>query len=106
MTQLATTYARRRAARNVGLSSALFLIRWAIRTIVWSVAFLFLLDNLGVNVSALIAGLGVGGIALGLASPGVIRDLLGSLSVILDRPFVIAISLSWATYRAQSRTSA
>ena len=89
LVQLSTTYVRKRAAKNAALHSALFLIKWALRTLVWSVATLVLLENLGVDVTALIAGLGIGGIALGLAAQGVFRDLLGSLSIVLDRPFVI-----------------
>lgn len=46
------------------------------------------LDNLGVNVTALVAGLGVGGIAVALAVQNVVRDLLASLSIVLDKPFV------------------
>lgn len=87
--QLSTTYVKKRAARNPALPSALFLIKWALRTVIWSIALLVLLDNIGVDVTALIAGLGIGGIALGLAAQGVFRDLLGSLSIVLDRPFVI-----------------
>jgi small-conductance mechanosensitive channel len=87
--QISTTYVRRRAAKNPALPSALFLVKWALRTVIWSVAMLVLLDNVGVDVTALIAGLGIGGIALGLAAQGVFRDLLGSLSIVLDRPFVI-----------------
>lgn len=87
--QIATTYVKKRAAKNPALPSALFLIKWALRTVIWSIAMLVLLDNVGVDVTALIAGLGIGGIALGLAAQGVFRDLLGSLSIVLDRPFVI-----------------
>jgi small-conductance mechanosensitive channel len=87
--QLSTTYVRNRAAKNPALPSALFLIKWALRTVIWSVAMLVLLDNIGVDVTALIAGLGVGGIALGLAAQGLFKDLLGSLAIVLDRPFVI-----------------
>ncbi len=89
VTQFASTYTHKRAAQNSAVNSALFLIRWGVRSVVWSVALLLILENLGVNVTALIAGLGIGGIALGLASQGVVRDLLGSLSIVLDRPFVI-----------------
>ena len=47
------------------------------------------LDNLGVNVSALIAGLGVGGIAVALAVQNILGDLFASFSIVLDKPFVI-----------------
>jgi small-conductance mechanosensitive channel len=50
---------------------------------------LIALDNLGVNVSALIAGLGVGGIAVALAMQNILGDLFASFSIVLDKPFVI-----------------
>jgi small-conductance mechanosensitive channel len=47
-----------------------------------------MLDNLGYNVSALLAGLGIGGIAVALALQNVLGDLFASLSITLDKPFV------------------
>ena len=47
------------------------------------------LSNLGVNVGALLAGLGVGGIAVALAAQNVLGDLFGSLSIVLDKPFIV-----------------
>jgi len=56
---------------------------------VWVVVVLLVLDNLGVNITALVAGLGVGGIAIALAVQTVLSDLLASLSIVLDKPFVV-----------------
>ncbi len=50
---------------------------------------LLTLDNLGVNVSALVAGLGIGGVAIALATQNILGDLLASLSIVLDKPFVV-----------------
>ncbi|MDH7478761.1 MAG: mechanosensitive ion channel family protein, partial [Syntrophomonadaceae bacterium] len=50
---------------------------------------LLILDNLGVKISALIAGLGIGGIAVALALQTILGDLFGSLTIVLDKPFVI-----------------
>jgi len=47
------------------------------------------LDNLGIDVTALVAGLGIGGVAVALAVQNVLGDLFASLSIILDKPFVI-----------------
>lgn len=47
------------------------------------------LSNLGIDVGALVAGLGVGGIAVALAAQNVLGDLLASLSIVLDKPFVV-----------------
>jgi small-conductance mechanosensitive channel len=55
----------------------------------WTVAFLLILDNLGVDITTLIAGLGVGGIAVALAAQNVLGDLFASLSIVMDKPFVL-----------------
>jgi small-conductance mechanosensitive channel len=57
------------------------------RLVLWSVALLLVLDNIGVDVTALVAGLGVGGIAVALATQNVLGDLFASLSIALDKPF-------------------
>ena len=59
------------------------------RLAVWSVVLLLILDNLGIEVAALLAGLGIGGIAVALAAQNVLGDLLAALSIILDKPFSI-----------------
>lgn len=61
----------------------------AIRTIIWAVGIIFLLDNLGFSISAVIASLGIGGVAIALASQGVLQDLFSYFSILLDRPFEI-----------------
>ena len=57
------------------------------RILLWSVILLLALDNLGVNITTLIAGLGIGGIAVALALQNILGDLFASLSILLDRPF-------------------
>ena len=59
------------------------------RLVIWSLVLLLALDNLGFDVTALIAGLGVGGIAVGLALQNVLQDTFASLSIVLDKPFVV-----------------
>ncbi len=56
---------------------------------VWVVVLLLILDNLGVEVTALLTGLGIGGIAVALAVQKTLGDLFASLSIVLDKPFVI-----------------
>ncbi|MCA9068269.1 MAG: mechanosensitive ion channel family protein [Planctomycetaceae bacterium] len=73
------------AASVTTMSALAFLGKLAI----WSIAFLLVLDNLGVDVTALIAGLGVGGIAVALAAQNVLGDLFASLSIVMDKPFVL-----------------
>ncbi|WP_276090998.1 mechanosensitive ion channel family protein [Pedobacter sp. JY14-1] len=57
--------------------------------VIWVVGFIFLLDNLGYNVTTLIAGLGVGGIAIALAAQTVLGDLFSYFVIFFDRPFQI-----------------
>ncbi len=64
------------------------------RTLVWTVAILLILDNLGINISTLVTGLGIGGVAVALAVQNVLGDLLASLSIILDKPFVVGDSIT------------
>jgi small-conductance mechanosensitive channel len=59
------------------------------RVAVWSIVILLALDNIGINVTALVAGLGIGGVAIALASQNVLGDLFASISIVLDKPFVI-----------------
>ncbi|MCP5269242.1 MAG: mechanosensitive ion channel family protein [Zoogloeaceae bacterium] len=65
------------------------LIGFILRTAMWAVILLMLLDNLGFNVTALVASLGVGGVAVALAVQNILGDLFASLSIALDKPFVI-----------------
>jgi small-conductance mechanosensitive channel len=59
------------------------------RVTVWSILGLVALDAAGVDITGLIAGLGVGGIAVGLALQNVVGDLFASLSIVVDKPFVV-----------------
>jgi len=56
---------------------------------VWCIAILVALDNLGVDVTTLITGLGIGGVAIALATQNILGDLFASLSIVLDKPFVV-----------------
>lgn len=65
------------------------LLNMVIRIIIWSVSILILLDNLGVKVSGLIAGLGVGGVAIAFAAQSILRDIFNYFTIFFDRPFEI-----------------
>jgi small-conductance mechanosensitive channel len=69
------------------LKSSMEVILFAAGLLIWGVAALLALDNLGVEIRPLLAGLGIGGIALALAVQTVLSDLLASLSIALDKPF-------------------
>ncbi|PKO62298.1 MAG: mechanosensitive ion channel protein MscS, partial [Betaproteobacteria bacterium HGW-Betaproteobacteria-18] len=72
-------------ARSMSLSLLSFLGR----VVIWVLVLLSTLDNLGINVTALVASLGIGGIAVALAMQNILGDLFASLSIAIDKPFVI-----------------
>lgn len=77
------------------LDSAINIIRVMVNVVVWALAAILILDNLGVNVTALVAGLGVGGIAIGLAAQGIFGDLFAALAILFDRPFKVGDTISY-----------
>ena len=60
-----------------------------INVIIWAVGLLFLFDNLGYNVTTIIAGLGIGGIAIALAAQNILGDLFNYFVIFFDRPFEV-----------------
>jgi small-conductance mechanosensitive channel len=72
---------------QVGASATL--MSWGLRTLLWSVILLAILSNVGVNITAFIASLGVGGIAVALAVQNILGDLFASLSIAVDKPFQV-----------------
>jgi small-conductance mechanosensitive channel len=76
-------------AENRAALGSLGIIRFIANVVIWTLVMLATLDNLGVNITALVAGLGVGGVAVALALQNVLGDLFASLSIALDRPFVV-----------------
>jgi small-conductance mechanosensitive channel len=69
------------------LGNAMGLIRVMVSVAAFAIAIVVILDNLGVNVTALVAGLGIGGIAIGLAAQGIFSDLFAALAIVFDKPF-------------------
>lgn len=83
------------------LQSAMTLIKLGVSFAVFAIATIVILDNLGVNVTGLIAGLGVGGIAIGLAAQGIFSDLFAAISIIFDRPFKRGDTITYGTTTAR-----
>ncbi|MEA3107468.1 MAG: hypothetical protein QOI88_2073 [Gammaproteobacteria bacterium] len=79
-------------------AGSLDVINFVARMLIWSLLILVALDNLGVNITALLAGLGVGGVAVALALQNILGDLFASLSIALDKPFVVGDSLNIDTH--------
>jgi small-conductance mechanosensitive channel len=80
---------KRRLAEDTASATTISALGFISRLILWLVILLLAFDNLGVNITALVAGLGVGGIAVALALQAILGDLFASLSIVLDKPFVI-----------------
>jgi len=75
------------AAGELRQSGSMSVLLFVARVAIFALAVLLALDNLGVNITALVAGLGIGGIAIALAVQTVLGDLLASLSIAFDKPF-------------------
>jgi small-conductance mechanosensitive channel len=63
------------------------IVGFAARAVLWAVAVLAVLDNMGINITAFVASLGIGGVAVALAAQVVLADLFASISIGLDKPF-------------------
>src|ERR1700733_11451520 len=79
-------------------AGSLDIVSFVSRMLIWSLLILVMLSNIGVNITALLAGLGVGGVAVALALQNVLGDLFASLSIALDKPFVVGDTLVIDTY--------
>ena len=82
------------------LANAMGLIRILVTFALFAIAAIVVLDNLGVNVTGLVAGLGIGGIAIGLAAQGIFSDLFAALSIIFDKPFRQGETITYDTTTA------
>jgi len=86
---LMLSWKRKKWGDDPQASSTFKFVHYAMTVGVWAVVLLLMLENLGVDISALVAGLGIGGIAVALALQSILGDLFASLSILLDKPFVI-----------------
>jgi small-conductance mechanosensitive channel len=93
---LAALERKQRAALTTDRAAAgtIGIIGFIARATIWSLVVLLTLDNLGIEIKPLLAGLGIGGIAVALAVQNVLSDLFASLSITLDKPFVVGDALS------------
>ena len=82
-------YRDEQLAKDPASVTTLNVINFVGKILIWTLVLLLVLDNLGVNITALVAGLGVGGIAVALALQTILGDLFASLSIVLDKPFVV-----------------
>lgn len=80
---------RHSSAGMTQVSASATLLSWGLRTLLWSVVMLAILSNVGVNITAFVASLGVGGIAVALAMQNILGDLFASLAIAVDKPFEV-----------------
>ncbi|MGH7678138.1 MAG: mechanosensitive ion channel family protein [Gemmatimonadaceae bacterium] len=86
-------YVRQRAAADAGTRGTIRAIGYAGRFVLWSLLIITALQNFGINVTALVTGLGIGGIAIALAVQNILGDLFAALAIVLDKPFVVGDSI-------------
>ena len=82
-------YRKQKIDTNAEAVTTLTSVGFVLRLIIWVVFLLIALQNIGVNISTFIAGLGIGGIAVALAAQNILGDLFASFVIVLDKPFVI-----------------
>jgi small-conductance mechanosensitive channel len=82
-------YRRRRLTVDAASATTVGALNFLVKLVLWVLLLLLALDNLGVNVTALITGLGIGGVAVALALQNILGDIFASLSIVLDKPFVL-----------------
>jgi small-conductance mechanosensitive channel len=88
---------QRQLARHAHVAKAgasATLLSWALQTLLWTTVVLAVLANLGVNITAMVTSLGVGGIAVALAVQNILGDLFASLAITLDKPFEVGDAIA------------
>lgn len=77
------------ARRGTEDDSAVKTFSVIIKIVLWSLGLVLILGNLGINVTSLVAGLGIGGIAVALAIQNILGDIFASFSILIDKPFQV-----------------
>jgi small-conductance mechanosensitive channel len=86
-------YIRQRSGADSGTRTTIRAVGYAGRFALWGLLVVTALQNFGINVSALVTGLGIGGIAIALAVQNILGDLFAALAIVLDKPFVVGDSV-------------
>jgi len=85
----ATRYVDQRGTEDIGARTTIQAVGYAGRFVLWALLVVTGLDHFGIQITALITGLGVGGIAVALAVQNILGDLFAALAIVLDKPFVV-----------------
>ena len=84
-----TCYRQRKIAEDAASTTSTAALGFIVRMTLWLIIVLMILDNLGFNITTLVASLGISGIAVALAVQNILGDIFASLSIVLDKPFVV-----------------
>ena len=98
VTQYLHRLVREKASTDLASVTTINALAMVTRLVLWVVVFLVALANFGIDITALITGLGIAGIAVALAVQNVLGDLLASLSIVLDKPFVVGDFITIDTF--------
>ncbi|MFW6271160.1 MAG: mechanosensitive ion channel family protein [Bacillota bacterium] len=82
-------YWKQTSMENAERTKVLYLSLFFVKVLIWMLAFIFLLDNLNIQLTGLLAGLGISGIAIGFAAQSILTDIFSYFTIFLDRPFDI-----------------
>jgi len=82
-------FVKRKLKEDAAVATSLAALGFLAKFVIWAIVVLIALDIMGIDITALIAGLGIGGIAIALAVQNILSDLFASLSILVDKPFVI-----------------
>lgn len=86
-------YIKTRSGTDSGTRTTIRAVGYAARFVLWGLLVVTALQNFGINVTALVTGLGIGGIAIALAVQNILADLFAALAIVLDKPFVVGDSV-------------
>jgi small-conductance mechanosensitive channel len=90
---------RRSDDERKGFETMMGPLRFVGTLILWSTLTLIILERLGVNVTTLVAGLGIGGVAVALAIQNILGDIFAAFSIVLDKPFIVGDFIVVDTFR-------
>ena len=82
-------YMKRHRDTDAAAATTMSVLGFIARVVLWSILVLMILDNLGFNITTLVASLGIGGVAVALALQNILGDIFASLSIAMDKPFVL-----------------
>jgi MscS family membrane protein len=74
------------------------IISKGLKVSIWTIAFIIAMDNVGINVFSLLAGLGIGGLAFALAAQDTVGNFFGSIAIFLDKPFTVGDRIQVCDY--------